>query len=104
MLAAAGHTLVFRRGWQGGGYVIEGRPEYSPHCQKMVAGPAAEMDAYQLRHFARMTPGERLRMALSMSADVLGLAVRGELRRRPGLSRQEAQREVLHRHYRLHAE
>jgi hypothetical protein len=46
MLAAAGHRLVFQRGWQGGGYSIEGQPQYSPHCQKMVAGAAAEM----LRH------------------------------------------------------
>lgn len=99
ILAVQGYELKYSRRPERPGYFIPGRPAFAPERLKAIRGAVQEVDPYQIEIFNRMTPQERLERAGQLSADVLDLAIQSLMVERPGLSRSEAQREVLHRYY-----
>ena len=101
ILAASGQSLRYSRKTHRGGYYIEGSPELAPEVTRAIHGAALELDPHQMAVWARLAPGQRLRLATRLTDDLLAIAVGRRQQERPQLTRLEAQREVLHRAYRL---
>jgi len=101
ILAAGGQFLFYSRKAGRGGYYIDGRPELAPEVTRAIHGAAEELDPRQIATFARLSPGQRLRLAMRLTEDLTATAVRRLQRERPELNRLEAQQEVLHRAYQL---
>ena len=101
ILAAGGQTLRYGRKAESAGYYIEGRPELAPEITRAIHGAAQELDPHQIAVFAHLAPGQRLRLAVRLTADLLAIAVHRLQQERPELTRLAAQREVLHRAYQL---
>ena len=100
-LAQAGFHLIYSRRPTQPGYFVEGRPALTPEAASAIAGAADEIDPHQNQQLARLTAKARLSLANNLSAEVLALAVRAELRLHPELAPDAARQEVLHRYYRL---
>lgn len=103
ILAAGGQSLRYSRKAGSAGYYIQGRSELAPEVTRAIHGAAEELDPHQIAVFARLAPGQRLRLAMRLTEDLTTIAVRRLLQERPELNRLEAQREVLRRTYRLPA-
>ncbi|MBP7691423.1 MAG: hypothetical protein KA764_05885 [Anaerolineales bacterium] len=99
ILNRAGQTLKYSRRSEQPGYYIAGRPAVSVEQARAIEGAAGELDPRQIAAWARLTPAARLRLADTLSQDVLALAIQAQRRQRPEQSPAEAQREVLHRYY-----
>jgi hypothetical protein len=101
ILAAGGQSLRYSRKVGHTGYYIEGRPGLAPEVRRAIHGAADEIDPHQIAVFARLTPGQRLRLAARLTEDLLAIAVRQLQHEQPELPGLEAQREVLYRAYQL---
>jgi len=99
ILQQVGYRLSYSRCAKQLGYYIADRPAMLPERVRAIEGAARDIDPRQMELLAHLTAGSRLALAVSLSNEVLTMATRAEMRRRPGLSRAEAQREVLHRYY-----
>src|SRR5258708_29235777 len=100
ILAASGKSLRYSRKAEGAGYYIQGRPELAPEVTRAIHGAAEELDPRQIAAFARLAPGQRLRLAMRLTEDLTATAVRQLLRERPDLNRLEARRGGAGRHSR----
>jgi hypothetical protein len=101
ILAAGGQSLRYSRKAGRAGYHIEGRPELAPEVTRAIHGAAEELDPRQIAVFARLAPGQRLRLAVGLTDDLMTIAVRRLQQLRPELTRLQAQQEVLYRAYQL---
>ena len=100
-LAAAGYELKFSRRPGLGGYYIPGRPELAPELAASLDAAIRDVDPRQIQIASRLSPADRVRQASQLSDGLRMMAVRRLMAERPQLTMQEAQREVLHRYYRL---
>ncbi len=102
-LARSGYGLKYSRRAQHPGYVLQGQTaEPGPHAAAIardIVGAARELDPAQIAIWARLTPAARMRLANTLTRDVLSLAVTAQRQTRPEQSKAEAQQEVLHRYY-----
>ena len=63
----------------------------------MATDTTASARKAQIEALRRLGPEGRLALAVRMSEDARTLAIEGAMRRKPGLSREEAEREVFTR-------
>ncbi len=101
ILAAAGYGLKYSRRPAKPGYYIPGRPDLAPETLQAIRGAVQEVDLRQIEIWRQMTPAQRVRLAMRLSADMLSMAVQRLMQERPALDRRAARREVLHRYYQL---
>lgn len=99
VLTGAGHTLKYSRREGRQGYSIVGQAALPESQARAISGAVSELDPVQIAIWARLTPAARLKLANTLTRDVLALAVAGQRAGQPGQSRADAQREVLHRYY-----
>ncbi|MBV8205430.1 MAG: hypothetical protein JO041_01455 [Acidobacteria bacterium] len=67
----------------------------------MISDTSPQAAEVHLEWFRRMTPAQRLEMALEMSEEVRGLALAGLRSRRPELTANELKRELIRLMYGL---
>lgn len=95
ILAASGHELRFSRMRGEPGYYIPGRPKLSPEIKDSIHAALWDIDRRQARMASEyLTPAQRLAQLGATSDSMRALARRQVHERQPGLTFDEARREV----------